>query len=183
MNHKIMKSIAGFAVLLMVFSVIPSSALAAETDTQDDGENAVGWFKHRIGGLLMHENRHADRQNMERSANMERHQLTDEEKTNFMKTKMLDMIDRQVERLDSIISEETDVDKIATIEDWINQLEEIKTSINGEDVTTEELQEAGDEMHEIMQEMMSSGICEPMDKSIGKAVGKPMGHHFCSTEE
>lgn len=177
MKQKLMKCLAGFAVLLIVFSVIPSSALAAETDTKEHGENAVGLFKHRIGGLF--KGMHADRQNMDRPANMERPQLTDEEKTNFMQTKMLDLIDRQIDRMNSIINEETDDDKIATIEDWISQLNIIRDSIDGEDVTTDELKATGNDLHEIMQEMISSGVCEPM----GKQIGKPMGHRFCSTEE
>ena len=175
MNQKVMKTLAGFAVLFMVFSVIPSSALAAEIDAQDDGENAVGPFKQRVGGLFKGMN--ANGQIMERPANMERPQLTDEERTDFMQTKMLDMIDRQIERLVNIDIEDIDDETITSdmIDEWISQLNAIRDSIDVEDITTDQLQASGNELHELMQEICSSGICG--------GICEPMGHRFCSMQE
>lgn len=163
MNRKIMKTLAGFAVLLMVFSVMPSSTLAAETDTPDNGENGVCWFK-------------------ERPANTERNQLTDEEKIDFMKTRMLDRIDRQIERLENIDIENIEDETITSdvIDGWITQLNDIRDSIDSDDVTEDEILEARDEFHTLMQEICSAGIC---CISMDKPMGKQMGHRFCGVEE
>ncbi|MDA0525546.1 hypothetical protein [Methanococcoides alaskense] len=165
MNNKILKTIGCFAAILMVFSLFPTGALAAEDSTTKDlsmmkfGEkNRMG---HGIGGgfFLSDEDDMSSRTSDDRPAcPVEFESEADE--FEFQKERLITSFDKKIERLETL---KENLDNIGNeeiteelIDDHIVQLEDAKELIS----STEDKEE----INEVMESL--SSVFEDMSEEL-----------------
>lgn len=95
---------------------------------------------------------------------------TEEEEIEFVKERTTESIDRMIEILENINLEDSEELTNDDIESMISQLEEIKTSLDDEELTLEELKEIKESIFQIMENAREA-MPAPEDN------GKRMPHH------
>ncbi|WP_406660650.1 hypothetical protein V7O66_12550 [Methanolobus sp. ZRKC3] len=155
MKSKTMKVLAGLSLVLMVFSIMPSGALAEQTDVVEEG----------IGNILEHRKDHGARHEMAaeygmNKADMERPEFkTEEEEFEFVKERMLSGAEMRIERL----------------ENAIENIDEIENEVFTEKTLSEEIAEIRAFIEEInsvsdLEELKDT--CETMRENAPGTMGK-----------
>jgi hypothetical protein len=159
MKAKTMKVLAGLSLVLMVFSIIPSGALAEETDAVEEG----------IGNILGHGMDREARKGMATEHRMDKADIerpefeTEEEEFEFVKERVLSEAEMRIERLENAIENIDEIDNEEVTEKTLSEeIAEIRAFIesvnNASDV--EELKETCEAMRENAPERMGEGSME-----------------------